>query len=377
MVSPPPPGYPAYPPPGYGPPGYPGYPGYPPPGYGPPGYPGYPPPGYPPSGPPPALKPGVVPLRPLSLSDIFNGALGYIRTNPKTALGLTTVVVVAMQLVTLLVKIGPMAVINRSAMDPAADFSGSDLAVSSLTSLAGTIATVLGGILLSGMLTVVVGRAVFGSSISIAEAWTRVRGRLLPLIGLAALMGLGAVLLTGAVILPVVAAAAAGGPGAAVVLGVLLVPALIAAVVYLFTRLSFASPLIVLEGLGVFEAMGRSFALVRHSFWRVLGILLLTALVTSLVAGVVGAPFTIAGTVLTLSAGATTPPLGAVALSAVGSTIGQIITAPFSAGVIVLLYTDRRIRAEAFDLVLQTGAAGGPAAANATDSLWLTRPLIH
>ena len=47
----------------------------------------------------------------------------------------------------------------------------------------------------------------------------------------------------------------------------------------------------------------------------------------------------------------------ALVLIAIGGAIGQIITAPFSAGVVVLLYTDRRIRAEAFDLVLQTGAA--------------------
>ena len=53
----------------------------------------------------------------------------------------------------------------------------------------------------------------------------------------------------------------------------------------------------------------------------------------------------------------------------------QIITAPFNAGVIVLLYTDRRMRAEAFDLVLQTGAAAGPYAAASTDNLWLTRPV--
>jgi hypothetical protein len=40
----------------------------------------------------------------------------------------------------------------------------------------------------------------------------------------------------------------------------------------------------------------------------------------------------------------------------------------------VLLYTDRRIRAEAFDLVLQTGAAYGPGAPDdSTDHLWLTR----
>ncbi|EUA78628.1 transmembrane domain protein [Mycobacterium xenopi 4042] len=59
----------------------------------------------------------------------------------------------------------------------------------------------------------------------------------------------------------------------------------------------------------------------------------------------------------------------------IGSAIGQIITTPFSAGVVVLLYTDRRMRAEAFDLVLQSGAATGSFAPTTTDGLWLMRPL--
>ena len=75
-----------WPPPGYPPPGYPP-PGYAPPGYAPAaGYAAWP------------LKPGVIPLRPLSLSDIFNGAVAYVRANPKASLGLTTVVVVAAQI---------------------------------------------------------------------------------------------------------------------------------------------------------------------------------------------------------------------------------------------------------------------------------------
>ena len=62
-------------------------------------------------------------------------------------------------------------------------------------------------------------------------------------------------------------------------------------------------------------------------------------------------------------------------LFSVGGAVGQIITGPFSAGVTVLQYTDRRIRAEAFDLVLQTGAAAGSQApADSTDGLWLTGP---
>ena len=58
-----------------------------------------------------------------------------------------------------------------------------------------------------------------------------------------------------------------------------------------------------------------------------------------------------------LSSESATTTLIALVLVAIGGAIGQIITAPFSAGAVVLLYTDRRIRAEAFDLVLQTGAA--------------------
>ena len=64
------------------------------------------------------------------------------------------------------------------------------------------LVTWLGGMLLSGMLTVIVGRAVFGSPITIGETWAKIRGRLLPLLGLAlleaavvaALFGLAAVI---------------------------------------------------------------------------------------------------------------------------------------------------------------------------------------
>jgi hypothetical protein len=110
----------------------------------------------------------------------------------------------------------------------------------------------------------------------------------------------------------------------------------------------------------------------RNSFWRVLGVLLVAALAVSLVNGAVAAPFSVVGAVLTLNA-STTMLLVGTTLTAIGAAISQIVTAPFSAGVVVLLYTDRRMRSEAFDLVLQTGAANGSAAIASTDNLWLTR----
>ena len=377
--GPPPPGYPS---PGYPPPGYPGYPppgyqGYPPPGYQaypPPGYPGYPP-GYPPGygAAPPALKPGVIPLRPLSLTDILNGAVAYIRANPKATLGLTTVVVVIAQIIGLIMQVGPLAATGELGVLKGEEASTAAALGSSASGLASGITTLLSSIVLSGMLTVIVGRAVFGAHITIGEAWQRVRGRLLALIGYTLLWAFGVIVIIAVVVFVVFAVSTLSG-AAAVALGIPLGLGLIALLIYLWTVLSFAPPLIVLERLGVFEAISRSVRLIRGDFWRVLGIRLLATIVAGVVAGAVSIPFSLTGQILLLSSESATTILIALVLVAVGGAVGQIITAPFSAGAVVLLYTDRRIRAEAFDLVLQTGASIAPGGApDSTDHLWLTR----
>jgi len=317
----------------------------------------------------------VIPLRPLSLSDIFNGAVAYIRANPKATLGLTTVVVVVAQLLALILSVGPLAFTGE--LQPS--LSGEEVSPgvmlgSSASSLAGAGATWLSSILLSGMLTVVVGRAVFGTSITISEAWQRLRPRLWALIGFTVLEVVGAVVLVAVVVLIISGVAVAAGGVAAAVAGVPLVLALIVGLVYLGVMLSFAPSVIVLERLQIIPAISRSFKLVRNDFWRVLGIRLLGGIVAAVIAGAVTVPFSFGGQILLVSGSSTLTALIALVLLSIGSAIGQIITAPFSAGVVVLLYTDRRIRAEAFDLVLQTGAAFGPGApADSTDHLWLTQ----
>jgi hypothetical protein len=398
-AGPPPPGYPpaGYPPPGYPPPGYPppdyppqAYgppPGYPPPGFAPPGYapPGYPPPGYgpagygqPPYGPPPlpgAPKPGVIPLRPLTLADIFNGAVSYIRANPKATLGLTTIVVVAAQLLTLILTVGPFAFTGE--LEPT--LSGQQVSTgvlvgSSVSSLAGIAATGLSSILLSGLLTVVVGRAVFGAGITIGEAWQRLRSRIWALIGLSVLEVLGAIVLIALVVGLIFWIAMAAGGVAAFVIAIPLVLGLIAALVYFGTMLTFTPAIIVLERLDVVAAVTRSFTLVKRDFWRILGIRILAMIVAQLIATAVAIPFSFGGQILLMAASSTALMLVALVLLSVGSAVSQIITAPFSAGVVVLQYTDSRIRSEAFDLALQPGAAYGPGSPPAsTDHLWLTR----
>lgn len=355
-MSTPPHGWPA-PPGGYRqsvPPGYPPYPGYPP------AYPGYPPPypGYPPHrGHPPLWRPGVIPLRPLSLSDIFNGAVNYIRANPVATLGLTTLIVVITSILELALEVGQPTL-------------GGDagLVAAFLTSAA---VTALATILLSGMLTVVVARAVLGSPITVTDAWSRVRGRLPALIALSVLEILAVVVLIAAAVVVIMGVAGAANGVIAALVGVPVVLTTLAGIAYLFTVLAFAPVAVVLERKNVLDSVRRSFALVRNRFWRVLGIRLLATLVATVVSTAVLVPFAILGPVLSYDPNAAGPSTAAVVLTAVGQAIGQIITAPFTAGVVVLLYVDARIRAEAFDLVLHSGASPGRPAAH-TDDLWLS-----
>lgn len=386
-AGPPPPHH--GPPAGHLPPPYPGYAGHP--GYPPPGYPGYPPPGYGPPGYPPnhsgapgfspyggapqPWQPGVIPLRPLSLSDIFNGAVAYIRRNPAATLGLTTIVVVIGQVLALLLQIGPLAADGGLQSALQGDAAGVDDAVLVTGStMAALIPTVLASIVLSGMLTVVIGRAVFGAGITIGEAWQRLRGRLPALIGFTLLQGLAFVFAIFLIVVIIVAAAAAGGAVAGFLVGAPLVLAGIAGLIFAATVLLFAPALIVLERLAVWPAVVRSYHLVKRDFWRVLGIWLLAGVVTSVIAGAVSIPFSVVGQLLTATSDGFSGVLIGLVLVTIGGIVGQILTAPFSAGVTVLLYTDRRIRGEAFDLILRTGAATPPGSPeDATDHLWLTR----
>ena len=314
-------------------------PGYPSPiGYGAPGY-----------DLPPPWKPGVIALRPLSLSDIFNGAVGYVRANPKPTLGLATVVV----LIT--------AVIGFAAGLVAIRAGGDISAIAGV--LVGALVTVLATTLLSGMLTAIVARAVRGARITAAEAWTRVRARVPALIALTLLQ---IVAVVGTAILIVVlinGIGRAGGGAVATMVGIPLVLSFVAAVAYVFARLVLAPVAIVLEDKGVIAAVERSFALSRNRIWRILGTVLLAMVVVGVVTVAISLPFDIAAQVI--SAGSSSATVAGMAVSTIGQSIGGILTAPFIAGVVTLLYVDARIRSEAFDFVLLSAPPG--------DGVWLAR----
>ncbi len=103
--------------------------------------------------------------------------------------------VVIAQIIGLILQIGPLAATGELGVLRGEEASTAAALGSSASGIASALTTLLSSILLSGMLTVIVGRAVFGAGITIGEAWQRVRGRLLPLIGFTLLWLLAVVVL--------------------------------------------------------------------------------------------------------------------------------------------------------------------------------------
>lgn len=349
-----------------------GPPSYPPYGYG---YqqPGYPQPGYPQPGPswgfPPEVKVGIVPLHPLDLGALYNGAFAAIRSNPGVMIGMTAVIVVLSQLLTFLVQVPLTRISLGSYADGDAGEVLLSIGASTAVSLLVSGITVLAALVLTGMLTVVVARAVLGDRTGSADAWRTVAPRILPLIGLALLQALIVLIpIALAVALVVGAAFASGEDGFFVVLILCLVLILVLLLVSMALTpwFSLASPMVVLEKLGPIAALQRSFRLQKEGYWRLLGILLFTSLITGVVASLIAVPFGFGSGLVTGVDGmdnlAGTTVLGA-ALAVVGAAIGQIIVMPFSAATTTLVYVDQRMRRECLDQVLraevirrQTGA---------------------
>ncbi|MEW9547097.1 glycerophosphoryl diester phosphodiesterase membrane domain-containing protein [Nonomuraea sp. NPDC050783] len=311
--------------------------------------------------PPPALRPGIIPLRPLGVGDILDGTIKLIRSNPKAVLGLSV-------LAALLTSV-PLAVGQAFVLDTVADNLDEPGTASAGTPLTGLAAQYGGTLvsyavqfvvvtLLTGVLTRILGRAVFGGHLGAGEAWRLVKGRVPALFGVVGLMVVIMVVPLAAFVLIGVALAVNGaGVGAVLGVTVLFIVLYLAYYLYFRTRFAFASPAVVLEGRGPLDAMRRSWHLVTGDFWRVFGILLLTSLLVGLVSSILSLPFTLAGTLFGMfGAGSVANAVVSAVLIAIGGTLAAMLTYPFEAGVAGLLYADRRMRGEAFDLVLQTAA---------------------
>jgi len=348
-----PPGYGA--PPTYGP-GYGAPPGYGTPGYGPGGW-----------QPPVQRKPGIVPLRPLLFSEILDGAFQAMRTNPRTMIGIAAAVLAITSLITIPVQAGLQAwagsslagLDNGQGADPIAVL---DVSLSSAAAtIPGALVLQLAVIVLEALLVVAVGSAVLGRRTSPSQLWRRVRRRVPAAIGLALLTWLVFVVVlvvgVGVFVVPSVLLFANDAALPGFVLAVFAFFALIVLLALLAVFTSLAAPALLLEGLNPWRALLRSVRLVRGSFWRTLGILLVAYLVTYIGSLVIGVPVGILSAVLDafLNNSLHTnfwPNVASAAVTAVGQTAGGAVLHPWWAAIIALVYIDLRMRREGLDLEL-------------------------
>jgi hypothetical protein len=222
----------------------------------------------------------------------------------------------------------------------------------------GSILQAFGLIFVTGMIAHVTAAAAVGNKLSLGAAWAATRGKRWRLVGLSALLGVATVVFIAILVGVIFVLAVAVDTVIAVLASIALVITGVCALVFFWVRVYYlAVPPLMLEPIGVFGALGRSWALTSRQFWRTFGIALLTLVITQIVGGILGTPFTIAGMVGVLASGDSEAGLLILVVSnALSAVVTAAFVAPFTASVASLQYVDQRIRKEGYDVELMTRA---------------------
>ena len=319
-----------------------------------------------------APKPGIIPLRPLSIGEIISGAFESLRANPRAMFLPSLIVLTATGVLSAALNyLGTSFLFSR--LDVLLD--SSDVQLSGIlpvfmgsfaSQMVGVLLTALATTILTGLLIVAVSRSVLGRIATPGEVWERTRGRILPLIGQTLLITLITVIadiiivVIGVVLITIIAASIMGsdpGTGAIVItlLAALALTVLVfIAAVFLAVRLSLAPAALMLENTGVVEGIGRSWALTRGSFWRVLGILMLAGLITMLVTGTLSFGLGLVFGIISVGLPAAQPLVSAVTVLL--TSVLSALVLPFTAAVTALTYIDLRMRTEGLDVELRQAA---------------------
>ena len=315
-------------------------------------------------------KPGIIPLRPLTIGDLFSGAFEAIRSNPKVLFGFTIVIMLFVSLiasVSILVSGLGYESVTSAANDPQAlQQSTTELANALLLQIISTmvqwLSTFTGTSILTGLLAAAVSQMTVGRNLTLSEAWAMTRKRLGSLIGsfaLTALITAAPIVLWIVAVFVSLAVVADGHRDLWWLSGLAffaIIP--ISILMYFFQiKLLFAPMCAVLEEIGPVASLKRSWSLVKGEFWPTLGRYLLLNLIIGFIGGFVGFVIGLIGGLVTLTLTSDpSSPIG-LAISMFFVMLGSGLLLPFSASFETLMYTDLRIRKENFAAVLaQAGA---------------------
>jgi len=338
---------------------------------GPPGHPGQQPGHYQPGqyqpgqygAPPPEsnfirAQPGIIPLQPLALGQIYDGAFKAMRTNPLVMFVFAGVVVTAMTILQTVLSASffndYFSLLEMVEDDPAAfdaQFEGDLVNMFSrslLPVLLSAVLTFIGSTILNGILTLAVSQAVLGFKPSLGQVWDQAKGQLLRLLGLVFLVAVITAVVPLVFVVITVGIGTTGSVGLTVLFGLITLLVSLGWILFVITATALATPALMLERSGVITGLRRSWQLAKPFFWRVMGIYLLTTLIGVGVSYLIGMPAGFAALFL--------PPTGMLIVQGISTAIASTLVTPFTAGVLALLYIDIRIRREGLAAELAAAA---------------------
>ncbi|MDK7338647.1 hypothetical protein [Pauljensenia sp. UMB0895] len=315
-------------------------------------------------GSPSPVQPGIIPLRPLGVGDLFSGTFEALSKNPFILFILPGIVTIVTGIITLVTIY--FALPNFTSL---VDFDGristDDLSTIGMTMTLRTIPFVLILLGLAGLFPAIVvpngtADAIIGKKLSAEDAFKRFKSRLLAMIGLNILWAFLFTLIV-SVTFTVFSLVALGvnyvtDRSHTQMMMVFLLFGSVGAIttflvcVFFHVRFIFAQTVCAVENLSPFKALKRSWKLTHGVAFKTLGRTILIAMVM----GAIGSIFSGVLSTFTTFTISTDPQmyLTAIPLAAVASTIVQMLVMPLSQTYIALMYVDERIRKENFAYTL-------------------------
>ncbi|MBB2996602.1 glycerophosphoryl diester phosphodiesterase membrane domain-containing protein [Paeniglutamicibacter cryotolerans] len=310
----------------------------------------------------------MVPLRPLGLSDVFDGSFRTMRRNPAATIGQAVLLQLIVGAVTLLAMgpargliLDPTLLANEANLDMFAE-SGIWLGISALI---GSVLATFAFLLTQLLCTAPTLRAIVNLHTPLPLAWRLSKSRIGQLLLLCLLFmamwvaGIG--LWAGGTYLLFVTVSGFAATIFALLGGLVFT----AGATFLSVRLLFAPAAIVAEAVGAFASLKRSWVLTRGSWWRLFGIVLLCGLVVGVAVSVLTTPLSLAGGLAIPlmspgNSGEMGPAVQAVLLlTYTASYLSTGLGSGYLAVVASLLYADLRIRREGLDVVLMAESDAG------------------
>ena len=291
-------------------------------------------------------------LRPLGIGDIVDRAISIVRADPKLLFGIAVLPYLVLTVVQLAFnlafpRITTFTELNFDRFAPGRvvplDLTTSEIAALAAYGLVVGIASLVVISLQTAALIDAVSKRYLGRPATISEslrAGLRASGRLI-LAGIVVFLLVIAVFSAGIVGFVVVAALVRNALG---VIGAIVVfLALFVAIFFLTASLMPLPTVVTLEGAGPVAAIRRSWSLAGGARWRILGLLLLMSILSSIISLIF--------TFILLSTIATQGAVRTILQQLVNLAVAAV-WAPIQWGAFTLLYYDLRVRKEAFDLQL-------------------------